>query len=305
VAYGRDERIGTGADAPCDTPARRLRASYPDGLRGLRPASLADPRSTDACPVSPASPDPRWSPEMRISVTSTEQRSTERGIVAPASPIGTTEMRSVRRGPTAGEMRGVSVTFVDGPTSREMRNASVASQRDAALVSPAVRGCAEMRDDPASPAHSGERDGACVAARPLLRGGGGRGATVLLMTALLGGCGILGGGRNTESPAAVAQRAEADARIRGEVEGRLAAEPALAGSTFRVEVERGEVRLHGVARGAGALRCAARNAELTPGVSLVIDFAELAPGPGEARCLAPRVFRGARAAVRDLPPPPR
>jgi hypothetical protein len=46
--------------------------------------------------------------------------------------------------------------------------------------------------------------------------------------------------------------------------------------------------LHGSVTGMGALRCAEANAELTPGVVLVIDNLVLLPGPPTTRCLAPR-----------------
>ncbi|HEU0015176.1 MAG TPA: BON domain-containing protein [Longimicrobium sp.] len=108
--------------------------------------------------------------------------------------------------------------------------------------------------------------------------------------AALGACGVLGGGRPAETPQQAAAREEADARIRREVEARLAAEPAVGAGRIRVDVVRGEVRLHGTAPGFGALRCAIRNAELTPGVQLVIDFLVLEPGPSTVRCIAPRVF---------------
>ncbi len=110
---------------------------------------------------------------------------------------------------------------------------------------------------------------------------------------LLAGCALFG--RPREDPAAVAARDERDARIQAEVAARLAAEPAVDASGIRVEVEGGEVRLHGGVRGFGALQCAMRNAELTPGVRLVIDFLVLEDGPAEVRCLAPRVFWDVRA----------
>ena len=101
------------------------------------------------------------------------------------------------------------------------------------------------------------------------------------------GCGLLAG-RETPSPAVLQARAADDARIAAEVERRLAAEPAIGPGRVRVVVERGEVQLHGSVAGLGALRCAETNAELTRGVTLVIDFLVLLPGSPEANCLSPR-----------------
>jgi osmotically-inducible protein OsmY len=88
----------------------------------------------------------------------------------------------------------------------------------------------------------------------------------------------------------LAQRAAEDVRIQREVEARLAAEPSVGAGRVRVVVQGGEVQLHGSVAGMGAHRCAEANAELTPGVVLVIDFLVLQPGPVQVRCLAPRVF---------------
>lgn len=106
-----------------------------------------------------------------------------------------------------------------------------------------------------------------------------------------GGCGLLGG-EPRETPEARQLREAGDARIRQEIEARLAAEPSLGAGRVRVVVVGGEAQLHGSVEGFGALQCALANAELTPGVRLVIDSLELLPGPREVRCLAPRVFRG-------------
>lgn len=116
-----------------------------------------------------------------------------------------------------------------------------------------------------------------------------RGGAALAAVLLASGCAIFGKGKR-ESPQVVAAR-EAE-------EARNAAQPALAGARLRVEVlPRREVALHGSVVGLGALRCAVTNAELVQGVTLVIDHVVLERGPAEARCLAPRVFRGAVAAA--------
>jgi hypothetical protein len=117
-----------------------------------------------------------------------------------------------------------------------------------------------------------------------------RTAAAAALIALLGGCALLRRGEERESPAAIAARQATDARIRQEVEARLAAEPALAAGRFRVVVERAEVHLYGAADGFGALQCALRNAGLVRGVRTVVDFTVLEPGPREVACLAPRVF---------------
>ena len=113
-------------------------------------------------------------------------------------------------------------------------------------------------------------------------------AVVLLATQA--GCALLGGGRPAETPEQAAERGVREETIRREVEARLAAEPAIGPGRIRAEVSRGDVRLHGAAPGFGALQCAMANAELVPGVQLVVDMMVLQPGPSRATCLAPRVF---------------
>ena len=110
---------------------------------------------------------------------------------------------------------------------------------------------------------------------------------------LVSGCGFFGGGEAAPTPQVLAELAATDARIQREVEARLAAEPSVGPGRVRVVVQGGEVQLHGSVAGLGAHRCAEANAELTPGVALVIDFLVLQPGPATARCLAPRVFGAA------------
>lgn len=115
-----------------------------------------------------------------------------------------------------------------------------------------------------------------------------RAASVSLVLAAAG-CGIFN--RTVrETPAQLAERSAAEERIRAEVEARIAAEPSLRAARVRVAVQGGDVALYGSVPGFGALRCAVANAELVPGVTLVIDHVVLDPGPPEARCLAPRVF---------------
>lgn len=104
------------------------------------------------------------------------------------------------------------------------------------------------------------------------------------------GCALLGGGEPAETPQQAAVRVEREEIIRREVEARLAAEPSIGAGRIRAEVSGGDVRLHGAAPGFGALQCAIANAELVPGVRLVVDMMVLQPGPSRATCLAPRVF---------------
>lgn len=108
----------------------------------------------------------------------------------------------------------------------------------------------------------------------------------MAMALLAQGCGLLGGSSGP-TPAQIAAQAEVDEALRARVEARLAAEPSIGAGRVRVVARRGEVELHGSVAGMGAHQCAERNAELTPGVELVIDFLVLERGPREVRCLAP------------------
>lgn len=108
--------------------------------------------------------------------------------------------------------------------------------------------------------------------------------------AVLPGCGLLGGG----APPVAVDPSE-DARIRAEVEARLAAEPAIGARQVRVEVAGATVSLHGAVDGFGALQCALANAGLVRGVGNVVDFLVLRPGPRVVRCLAPRAPAGSGA----------
>jgi osmotically-inducible protein OsmY len=117
-----------------------------------------------------------------------------------------------------------------------------------------------------------------------------RAASAALAMLGLGGCALLHRGEK-ETPQQAAARVSDDARIRAEVQARIAGEPSLSGARIRVEVNAGEVAFFGSVPGMGALRCAETNAELVEGVHLVIDHMELTPGPPTVQCLSPRVFR--------------
>lgn len=121
----------------------------------------------------------------------------------------------------------------------------------------------------------------------------------MAMMALLGtqaGCALLGGGEPPETPAQAAERVAREETIRQEVEARMAAEPAIGAGRIRAVVNAGDVQLHGAAPGFGALQCALANAELVPGVRLVVDMMVLQPGPSRVNCLAPRVFAATASA---------
>lgn len=112
---------------------------------------------------------------------------------------------------------------------------------------------------------------------------------VAMVLAVQGGCALLGGGDPPETPEEVVVRVASEDAIRTAIEARLAAEPAIGAGRIRAVVDGSEVQLHGVALGFGALQCAIANAELVPGVRLVIDMMVLQPGPTRVTCLAPRV----------------
>lgn len=132
-----------------------------------------------------------------------------------------------------------------------------------------------------------------------------RGAVLAAFLMATAGCSLLGfGGRPRETPEQIAAFEAEDARIRRDVEARLAAEPAVQGSQIRVEVRRAEVSLHGGARGFGALQCAIRNAELVRGVRLVIDLMVLEAGPSTVQCRAPRTLPAATSSARSVDPAP-
>lgn len=118
------------------------------------------------------------------------------------------------------------------------------------------------------------------------------GTTGLCAALMCAGCSVLGigGAAPAETPEQIAERTGLETAIAREVEARMAAEPSIGGGKIRPVVSRGEVQLHGVVQGFGALQCAQANAELVPGVTLVVDFLVLQPGPARVTCLAPRVF---------------
>ena len=103
---------------------------------------------------------------------------------------------------------------------------------------------------------------------------------VLLLPLLLSACGL-------RRPPVPIDRSQ-DQRIQADVVARLAAEPALAGTSIRVDVDGRVVMLHGSVQGIGAWQCAITNAELVPGVQSVVDYLVLERGEREVRCLAPR-----------------
>jgi hypothetical protein len=111
------------------------------------------------------------------------------------------------------------------------------------------------------------------------------------------GCALLGGREPAETPQQLVERTAREDAIVREVQARMAAEPSIDAGAIRplaVGTSMGtEVHLHGTVRGFGALQCAKANAELVAGVTLVIDFLVLQPGPSRVTCQAPRVF-GAR-----------
>lgn len=117
----------------------------------------------------------------------------------------------------------------------------------------------------------------------------GRTVAVAALGLFASGCGIFN--RTVrETPAQLAERTATEERIALAVAARIAAEPALEGARVRVAVDGTEVALYGSVPGLGPLSCAVTNAQLVPGVTLVIDHMVLDPGPPEAPCIAPRVF---------------
>jgi hypothetical protein len=106
------------------------------------------------------------------------------------------------------------------------------------------------------------------------------------------GCALLGR-EPRESPEQASLRVALENDIRAEVEARLAHEPAIGPGRIRVEVNRTDVHLHGSVEGYGALRCALATAGLVRGVTLVVDYLVMQPGPTEVTCRAPRVFPSA------------
>lgn len=123
-------------------------------------------------------------------------------------------------------------------------------------------------------------------------------ACSVLALCFLSACGLLG----KRAPAVPVDPVE-DLRIRREVEARLAAEPSLGAGRLRVEVTGRTVSLYGNVAGLGALQCAVTNASLVSGVSNVIDFMVLQPGPRTVQCLAPRTVRTAASDSAAVPRP--
>lgn len=103
---------------------------------------------------------------------------------------------------------------------------------------------------------------------------------LVMISVVLGGCGL------HRLPPEV-DRSQ-DARIRTQVESRLASEPSLDAGAFRVMVEGATVALYGTVRGMGAWQCALTNAGLVSGVRTVVDFLVIERGERDVHCLAPR-----------------
>lgn len=111
-----------------------------------------------------------------------------------------------------------------------------------------------------------------------------RHAGVVLLSLIVAACGL-------RRPLPPVDRSQ-DERIRTEVVGRLAAEPALQARPIRVEVEGAMVLLHGSVQGIAEWQCAITNAELVPGVASVVDYLVIERGERDVRCLAPRPESG-------------
>lgn len=116
---------------------------------------------------------------------------------------------------------------------------------------------------------------------------------LLLVASLVQGCALVA--RPGETAEETQARLRQEEAIRREVEARLAAEPSIGPGRIRTVVNRGDVHLHGAAPGFGALQCALANAQLVPGVRLVVDYMVLHPGPSRVTCLAPRFFAATSA----------
>ena len=115
-------------------------------------------------------------------------------------------------------------------------------------------------------------------------------AVACLLAAGVGGCGVVGGGARLETPQEQTIRLEREGRISRELLARLAAEPAVDPSGIRPVIVGEQIQLHGTVQGFGAWMCTMANAELVPGVELVVDFLVMRPGPSFVTCRAPRVF---------------
>ena len=126
--------------------------------------------------------------------------------------------------------------------------------------------------------------------RVIRRGAARACAVACLLAAGVGGCGLIGGGMRPETPQEQALRLEREGRISRELLARLAAEPAVDASSIRPVIVGEQIRLHGTVEGFGAWKCVMANAELVPGVDLVVDFLVMRPGPSFVTCRAPRVF---------------
>ncbi len=125
--------------------------------------------------------------------------------------------------------------------------------------------------------------------------GAARGVAAACALLALGGCGFM-----KRSPPVRADPVEM-ARIRSEVEARLAAEPSIDVDRVRVEVSGSTVALHGSVTGFGALQCAISNAGLVRGVDNVADLLVVEPGPRAVSCHAPRGRAGSAGGPSPRP----
>lgn len=117
-----------------------------------------------------------------------------------------------------------------------------------------------------------------------------RAAVMVWAASGMGACALLGGSEPAETPAQISERTSREAAVVREVQARMAAEPSIDAAAIRPVVVGTEIHLHGSVRGFGALQCARANAEMVPGVTLVIDFLVLQPGPARVACNSPRVL---------------
>jgi len=133
--------------------------------------------------------------------------------------------------------------------------------------------------------------------RTAKRGGRGaaRGVAAACAFLALGGCGLL-----KRTPPYRADPVEM-ARIRSEVEARLAREPSIDADRVRVEVSGSTVALHGSVTGFGALQCAISNAGLVRGVDNVADLLVVEPGPRSVSCHSPRGRAGSAGGASPRP----
>lgn len=105
--------------------------------------------------------------------------------------------------------------------------------------------------------------------------------SLVVLQLSVAGCAAIGG-----RPAPIDR--SADPGIVSALQDRLAAEPALDASLFRIESRGGVLLLYGTVHGLGQWNCALRNALLVDGVVTVVDYLTIERGPRESECGAPR-----------------